>query len=78
MDEVVGIRLPFLGQVQIDHRRLEAGMTHVFLDHAKVNTCLQQLGGIGVAKRMDGHLAFADTGCPLGFSERAPLRCFWP
>ena len=75
---MVGILLPFLGQVQINHCRLEAGVTHVFLDHAKVNTCLQQMGGIGVAKRMDGDRAFMDTRGPLGFSERVPLRCFWP
>jgi hypothetical protein len=78
LDEVISIVLTLLGQVQIDHGSLETRMAHVFLDNPEVNARFQQMGGVGVTKRMDGHLAFADTDGPLGFAEGTPLRCFWP
>jgi hypothetical protein len=78
IDKGISLVLTLVGQVQIDHGGLETGMAHVSLDNLEVNARLQQMGGVGVMKRRDGHLAFADTGGPLGFAEGTPLRCFWP
>ncbi|MDA3894853.1 MAG: hypothetical protein PF482_01755 [Desulfobacteraceae bacterium] len=35
--------------MKIDHGGIEAGMIQILLDSSDINTCFQQMGGIGVA-----------------------------
>ena len=41
IDQGVGILMALLGQVQIHHRRLQARMAHVLLDHPQIHPFLQ-------------------------------------
>ena len=43
------IFLPLVGQVQIDHGGLQAGVPQILLNEAQVDPGLEQMGGIGVA-----------------------------
>jgi len=71
VNEFEGIFLAFLSKMQIDHGGLEPGVTHVSLDDAQIHPGFQQMGGIRVAKRMDGDALFADAGIPFGVAKGA-------
>jgi len=70
------VLLAFLGEVEVEHGGLKAGMTHVLLNDAEVDASFEEMGGIGVAKSVDGDILFSDTGLELGFSESALDRGF--
>ena len=55
IDNLVGVLLAFLSQVKVLHGRLETGMTEITLDDADIDPGLQQMGGVAMAKRMNGH-----------------------
>ncbi len=40
VDEVAGVFLAFLGEVEIDHGGFESCMAHLFLYDAQIDSCL--------------------------------------
>jgi len=40
VDELTGVFVSLLGEVEIDHGGLQAGMAHVFLDDPQIDSCL--------------------------------------
>lgn len=69
VDELRGILLTLLGQVEIEHGSFEAGVTEIALDDAQVDAGFQEMGGVGVAQGVDGHALFAYCGSALGVAE---------
>ena len=49
IDQLAGILLAFLGEVEIEHGGFEAGVTHVALDDAQIDAGLEEMGGVAVA-----------------------------
>ena len=71
VDQLAGIFLAFLGQVEIEHGGFETGVAQVALDDAQVDAGFEEMGGIGVAQGMDRNAFFEDTGGPLGLAKGA-------
>ena len=53
VDDLVGVLLTFPGQVKVLHGRFETGMTEITLDDADIHSGFQEMGRIGMAKRMN-------------------------
>lgn len=68
---LVGIFLPFLGEVSVDHRGFELGMSQVALDETGIHAGFEQMGGVGMPQGRDGHAHFGDPGTLFGFAEGA-------
>jgi hypothetical protein len=49
VDQLTGIFLAFLGEMEIDHGGLKLGVAHVPLDDPQVHTGFEEVRGIGVA-----------------------------
>lgn len=49
VDELRGILLTLLGQVEIEHGSFEAGVAEIALDDAQVDAGFEEMGGIGMA-----------------------------
>jgi hypothetical protein len=52
IDQLTGILLALLGEVEIEHGGLELGMAHVALDDAQVDSGFEEVGGVGMAQRI--------------------------
>jgi len=50
IDQLAGVFLALLGEVEIEHRGFELGMAHVALDDAQVDPGFEEVGGVGVAQ----------------------------
>lgn len=48
IDQLAGVLLTFLGEMEIDHSGFELGMPHVSLDDPQVDSGFEEMGGIGV------------------------------
>src|SRR5262245_66587883 len=62
IDQLTGILLAFLGEVEIEHGGFELGMAHVALDDAQVDPGFEEVGGVGMAQRVYGNSLFSDCG----------------
>jgi hypothetical protein len=71
IDQLVGVLLTLLGEVEIEHGGFQLGMAHVALDDAQVDSGFEEMGGIGMTKRMDGDSLFTDCGIKLGAAKGA-------
>ena len=71
IDQLAGVFLTFLGQVEIEHGGFESSMAHVALDDAQVDAGFEEMGGVGVAQGMDRNAFFEHTGVPLGLAKGA-------
>ena len=71
IDQLAGIFLALLGEVEIEHGGFQLGMAHVALDDTQIDSGLKQVGGIGMAKRMNGDSFFTDCGIKLGATKGA-------
>jgi len=49
IDQLVGVLMALLGEVEIEHGGFELGMAHVALDDAQVDAGFEEMGGVGVA-----------------------------
>ena len=49
--------MAFLRQVEVEHGGFEVCMAHVTLNSAEVDASFEQMGGIGMAERMDSDVA---------------------
>jgi hypothetical protein len=52
IDQLVGVLLTLLGEVEIEHGGFQLGMAHVALDDAQVDAGFEEMGGIGMPKRI--------------------------
>ncbi len=52
VDGVARVGFGGLGQMQIDHRGLEAGMTKIFLNGAQADTRFEQMRGVRMSQRV--------------------------
>jgi hypothetical protein len=71
IDQLVGVLLTLLGEVEIEHGGFQLGMAHVALDDAQVDSGFEEMGGIGMTKRVYGNTLFMDCGIELGATESA-------
>ena len=62
IDQLVGVLLTLLGEVEIEHGGFQLGMAHVALDDAQVDTGFEEMGGVGMAKGVYGNSLFTDGG----------------
>jgi polyisoprenoid-binding protein YceI len=53
IDQLAGIFLTLLGQVEIEHSGFESSMAHVALDDAQIDTGFEQMGGVAMAQGVD-------------------------
>lgn len=71
IDDLAGILLALLGQVEIEHGGFETGVTQVALDDAQVDAGFEEMSGIGMAQGVDRHALFEHPGLPLGLAKGA-------
>ena len=71
IDQLAGVLLALLGEVEIEHGGLQLGMAHVALDGAQIDAGFEEVGGVGMAKRVYGNSLFSDAGIKLGATEGA-------
>jgi hypothetical protein len=71
IDQLAGVFLALLGEVQIEHGGFELGMAHVALDDAQVDAGFEEVGGVGMAQRVYGNSLFSDAGIKLGATKGA-------
>ena len=71
IDQLAGVFVALLGEVEIEHGGFELGMAHVALDDAQVNSSLKKMGGVGMTQRMNGDSLFTDGGSKLGVTKGA-------
>ena len=60
IDTRIGIFMPFLGQMQVNHGGFESGVSEVELDEAEVDTGFEEMGGVGMSEGMDGEAGFGN------------------
>src|SRR5258706_16475177 len=58
IDQLAGVLLTLLGEVEIEHSGFELSMAHVALDDAQVDTGFEEMGGIGMAQGVNGDAFF--------------------
>lgn len=63
--------LTLLSEVEVEHGGLKACVAHVLLNDAEIDAGFEEMGGIGVAKGVDGDILFSDSCLELGFAEGA-------
>src|SRR4029453_12514653 len=63
--------MPFVGEVEVDHRRFELGVPQVALDETRIDASFKEMGGVGMAQRMNSHTGFGDPGPVFGGTEGA-------
>src|SRR5262247_1800990 len=71
IDQLAGILLALLGEVEIEHGGFELGMAHVALDDAQVDSGFEEMSGVGMTQRVYGNSLFTDCGIQLGAAEGA-------
>jgi hypothetical protein len=69
VEALVGLFLPLVGEVEIDHGRFKLGVPQVALDEPRIDTGFEQMRGVGMAEGMDSHTHFGDPGPVFGFAE---------
>src|SRR6266545_2767774 len=69
IDQLAGVFLALLGEVEIEHGSFELGMAHVALDDAQVDTGFEEMGGVGMAQRVYRNSFFMHAGILLSTAE---------
>ena len=71
IDQLAGIFLALLGQVEIEHGGFESGVAQVALDDAQVDAGFEEMSSVGMAQGVHRHALFVDSGLPLGLAKGA-------
>ena len=71
IDQLAGIFLTFLGEVEIEHGGFELSMAQVALDDAQVDTGFEEMGGVAMAQGVDRDAFFEYTGGVFGLTKSA-------
>jgi hypothetical protein len=67
----IGLCMPFVGEVSVEHGGFEVGMAQVALDEPGGHAGFEQRGSVRMSKGMDGDAHFGDPGALFGFAEGA-------
>lgn len=67
VNTLMGILLALGGQMEIDHCGLQLRMPQIILNSSDIDSCLQEVGCIGMTQGMNGHVSFYDLGSIFGF-----------
>ena len=67
----VGLFLPFVGEVEVNHGRFALRVSQGTLDEPGIHASFEQMGGVGMPQGMDGDAPFGDAGPLCGFAEGA-------
>ena len=70
-EALVGIFMPCVGEVSIDHGRLELGMSQGTLDEPGMHAGFEEVGGVRMPEGRDGHAHFGHAGTVLRGTEGA-------
>jgi hypothetical protein len=71
IDQLTGVLLALLGQVEIEHGGFEAGVAQVALNDAQIDAGFEEVGGVRMAQGVDRHALFVDPGLSLGLAKGA-------
>jgi hypothetical protein len=52
IEALVGIFMPFVGEMEVDHRGFELGMAQVALDEPGIHAGFKEMGGVGMPARI--------------------------
>jgi hypothetical protein len=66
VEALVGFFLPFVGEVEGDHRGCELGVPQGAWDETRMDASFKEMGGVGMAQRRHGHTGFGDPGPVCG------------
>ena len=69
IDQLAGIFVALLCQVEIEHGGFETGVAEVALNDAEIDTGFQEMGGVGMARGMDRNCFFVHAGIELGLAK---------
>jgi hypothetical protein len=69
VEALVGVFMPFVGEVSIDHGGCELGLSQVALDETRIDAGFTQMGGICMSEGMDGATCCGDAGSLSGGTE---------
>ena len=53
IDQLAGVFLTLLGEVEIKHGGFESSMAHVALDDAQIDPGFEEMGGVAMAQGVD-------------------------
>ena len=67
----VGLFLPFVGEVEVNHGRFELRVSQVTLDEPGMHASFEQMGGVGMPQGMDGDAPVGEAGPLFGSAEGA-------
>lgn len=73
VDDFAGVFRSLLGEMKIDHGGFKACMSHISLDDSGIDAGFQKVGGIAMAKAVNGYSPLGNAGGELGPSK-GPLR----
>ena len=68
---LVGLFLPLVSEVEINHRGFELGVPQVALNKSGVHAGFEQMGGVGMPQGMDSDPCLGQAGALFGFAEGA-------
>jgi hypothetical protein len=71
IDQLAGVLLALLSQVEIKHGGFEPGMAHVALDDTQIDAGFEEMGGVGMAQGVDRNPFFAHASVALGTAKSA-------
>jgi len=71
IEALVGIFMPFVGEVEVNHGGFELGMSQGALDEPGIDTRFEQMGGRRMPEGMNGHAHFGHAGTVCGGTEGA-------
>lgn len=69
VETLVGLFLPLVGEVEVDHRGFELGVPQVALDEPGIHAGCEQMGSVGMSQGMDSDAHFGDPGPLFRFAE---------
>jgi len=69
VETLVGLFLPLVGEVEVDHRGFELGVPQVALDEPRIHAGFKQMGSVGMPQGMDSDAHFGDPGPVFGCAE---------
>jgi hypothetical protein len=69
IDQLAGILLALLGQVEIEHGGFETSVAHIALDDVQIDAGFEQMGGVGMAQGVNRNTFFTEPGTPLGLAK---------
>jgi hypothetical protein len=71
IDDLAGVFLALLGEVEIEHGGFQSGVAQVALDDAQVDASFEEMSGVRMAQGVDGNALFEHPSGPHGLAKGA-------